>query len=127
MGLLAFVISSIDMISERERRITSICVGLFVVLVFTIEYLYVVSIWRRPEFGYRAMMATLFVFTTLSEVETALGEGFLIHVPRASVVALAVNSAILEGVMLGKRRAFARKMRVYDEQMLAEDVFGDEA
>ncbi len=115
------------MVSQRERRIASMCVVIFVVLVFTIEYLYIVSIWRRPEFGYRVLMATLLVFTTLSEVETAFGEGFLIHVPRASVVALAVDSAILEGVMLCKRRAFARKMRVYDEQMLAEDAFEDEA
>lgn len=110
------------MVLQGERRLALICVVLFVVLVITSEYLYVMSIWRRPEFGYRVLLGTLFVFTVCSEVERAFGEGFLLYVPRASVVALAANFVILEGVMLYRRKAFARKMRVYDEQMLVEDI-----
>lgn len=100
---------------------------LFVVLVLTSEYLYILSRWRRPEFGYRVLLGTLFVFTACSEIERAFGEGLLIHVPRISVHVLAVNFVILEFVMFCRRKAFANKRRVYDEQMLAEDRFAFEA
>lgn len=111
------------MVSQGERRLVLICVVLFVVLVLTSEYLYVLSTWRRPDFGYRVLLGTLFVFTVCSEIERAFGEGYLVYVPRTSVAVLAANFVVLEFAMFCRRKAFAKKRRVYDEQMLAEDVF----
>lgn len=104
-----------------------ICVVVFVTLVLTSEYLYIVSTWRRPDFGYRVLLGSLFVFTVCSEIERLFGLEFLLYVPRTSVAVLAVNFVILELVMLCRRKAFAKKRRVYDEQMLAEDRFSFEA
>ena len=119
VGLLMFSLNMVSMVL--------ICVVLFVVLVLTSEYLYVVFTWRRPEFGYRVLLGTLFVFTACSEIERAFGEGFLRYIPRISVHVLAVNFVILEFVMFCWRKAFAKKRRVYDEQMLAEDILSFEA
>ena len=116
------------MISQQQRRLVHICVLLLVVLVFTIEYLLIMSTWRRPECGYRTVMITLFLFTVSSEVERMLWkQEFLFYVPRISVVVLSTNVLILESVMLYRRKAFAKQRRIYDEQMLAEDRFAFES
>jgi len=100
-----------------------ICVVLLVVLVFTSEYVCIVSAWRRPSSGYRILLGTLAVLTICSELERVWGEGFLCYVQRSSVCALATNFAILEGIMFCRRKAYARKMRIHVEQTLAEDLF----
>lgn len=110
-----------------SRRLALICTIILLALLLTSEYLYILLHWRRPEFGYRILLGTLFVLTTCSEIERAFGEGFLQYVSKTSVRVLAVNFVVLESVMFCKRKAFAKKRRVYDEQMLAEDRFAFEA
>lgn len=111
------------MVSQQEKRLVHICVVLLVVVVFTSEYMWIVSAWRRPSSGYRILLGTLTVLTICSELERVLGEGFLRYVPRSSVCALAANFAILEGIMFCRRKVHARKMRIHVEQTLAEDLF----
>lgn len=113
------------MVSQQEKRLVHICVILLVVLVFTSEYMWVVSAWRHPSSGYRILLGTLAVFTISSELEGVWGEGFLCYVPRSSVCALAANFAILEAIMFWKKKVHARKMRmrIHVEQTLAEDLF----
>lgn len=126
-GSVSLLTFSLNMVSQNERRLALICVALFVTLVLTSNYLYIVSTWRRPDFGYRLLLGSLFVFTVSSEIERLFGLQFLLYVPRISVAVLAVNFVTFEFVMLCRRKAFAKRMRVYDEQMLAEDRFSFEA
>lgn len=119
LGLLSFI----NMVTMAELRVVHICLAFVVVLVFTAEYAYISSMWRRPEAGYRALLWTLGVFALCSESDIALGEGFFLNVPRAAIVAISVNFAIFEQVMYFKRKAFMRmRATIETEHALVEDL-----
>lgn len=100
-----------------------VCLCVVVVVVLTFEYLYIVKMWSRPDFGYRVLLSTVIFLTVLSEVERVLGGGFLAQIPRIVTLSIAVLFPVSEEVMFLRRKARARTRTVYVENALVEDSY----
>lgn len=96
---------------------------ILVAVVFTVENVLILKTRRRPEFGYRVLLSTVFLINAGCEFERAFGEGLSEPIPRAVLLVISANFPISEGVMLLRRRADDRKRRVYIENALVEDPY----
>lgn len=103
----------------REAGQTSLIIG--VATVVTMEYTFILKTWRKPFYGYRFLLSTIFAVGLLSEIEREFGDGFLGEMPRAVVLAITANFAVFEVAMYFKRKAQERSRRVFVENALVED------
>lgn len=91
--------------------------------VFTIEYTFILRTWRRPFSGYRILLSTVLVVGVFSELGRIFGDDFLAPMSKTVVLAISGNFIVFEAAMFFKRRARAKKRRVYVENALFEDSF----
>lgn len=100
-----------------------VCLCVLVLVALTYEYVYIVKMWRRPDFGYRVLLSTVVFLSICSEVERELGGEFLAQIPRIITLSIVVLFPVSEEVMFLRRKARARTRTVYVENALFEDSY----